>query len=293
MQRFVSSMMVLVWLPACAGAVGTLPSSKDSGSGLGALTVSLVVPEEGPTEGGTPLTIQGSGFTEQVGVEIGGAACGSLVVLSAVELTCTTPGGNAGVQSLTATRGEDGASASVLFTYTDGEGTGGGTGGTGGGSGTGSDGGSGTGGGTSGATVPVDYCHLQYPCSQTLTGGAESAPVYVWVYQGGVTEGVGQGAGVSVEIGVGPDGSDPAGGGWTWSAASYNTDKDGLSPLANDEYEGAFFAPGTGNHDFCGRVSADGGLSWTLCDGGGSDCNGSGSDDGYSPSDAGQLTVSP
>jgi hypothetical protein len=184
-------------------------------------------------------------------------------------------------------------------------GTGGGTdGGTDSGTGGGTDGGtdSGTDGGTDGGTggdtgvivTPVDYCHIQYPCTMTSTAGAASSVVYVWVYQGGITVGAGQGAGVSVEVGVGPDASDPSAGGWTWSIGGYNGDKDGLTAgdLSNDEYQGSFTTPATlGSYDYCGRVSADGGASWTYCDSGGSSCGGSGSDDGYSAANAGQLSV--
>ena len=276
-------------LPACTGEVGALPKADDTGVALGALSLDRIVPALGPVEGGTSATLTGSGFTDDVRVTLGSAPCAALTVVSAVELACTTPANAAGEYAVTVTRPGDGATASVAFTYAAGGEEGGGTGGEEGG-GTGGE----EGGGTGGTTTPVDYCHLQYPCSQSLAAGATAAMTYVWVYQGGVTEGVGQGAGLTVEIGVGADGSNPASGGWTWSSAAYNDDKDGLSPLANDEYGGTFVAPtAAGAHDYCGRVSADGGASWRYCDGGGADCSGNGTDDGYSATDAGQLTVTP
>jgi hypothetical protein len=134
---------------------------------------------------------------------------------------------------------------------------------------------------------------VQWPCSMTASRGSASPLVYVWVYQAGVTPGVGEGAGMTVEVGVGPDGSSP-GSGWSWSAAAWNDDKDGINPgdLANDEYAGSFTVPATaGSYDYGARVSADGGLSWTHCDLGGSGCGGNGSDDGTSPSTAGALTA--
>lgn len=142
-------------------------------------------------------------------------------------------------------------------------------------------------------TIPVDYCHLQYPCDMTLVSGSASDVVYGWVYQAGVTDGVGEGIGMTVEVGVGPDGSDPATDtSWSWASMSYNVDTDGLSPDANDEYAGSFVAPSTaGDYDFCLRVSADGGASWTYCDAGGVSCGGLGSSDGYLPAEAGQLVV--
>lgn len=130
----------------------------------------------------------------------------------------------------------------------------------------------------------------------TAAPGATSDAVYVWVYQAGVTEGAGQGTGVTVDVGVGDDGTNPATSGtWGWTAASWFDDKDGLTPgdLANDEYTGTFTAPSaTGSHDYAARASADGGISWTYCDfGGATECLGNGSDDGYSSTMAGDLTV--
>ena len=143
--------------------------------------------------------------------------------------------------------------------------------------------------------VPVDYCHLQWPCTLNTASGTPSSTLYVWVYQAGVTEGVGVGPGIQVEVGVGPDGSNPAtSSSWVWSGASYNVDTDGLSvgDRANDEYSGNFVAPlVSGSYDYCGRVSADGGRSWAYCDLGGSGCGGSGSSDGYSAVTTGNLTV--
>ena len=145
-----------------------------------------------------------------------------------------------------------------------------------------------------GATMAVDYCHLQWPCTMTLARGSASLEVYAWVYQGGVTVGSGAGTGVAVQLGVGPDGTSPVTDArWAWSPMTYNADKDGLSAgdLANDEYAGTFVAPEPGAWDYCARVSVDGGRSWTACDAGGEGCPGRGSDDGYAAASAGQLTV--
>ena len=191
-----------------------------------------------------------------------------------------------------------------------GSGDGGGTSGDGGGTtsdggGTTSDGGGGTadtgtgdgGTGDGGAAATVDYCHLQWPCGQTGVAGESSEPVYLWVYEPGVTEGKGAGSGLQVQVGVGADGSDPAAGAWTWTTAAWSSDKDGLVPgdRANDEYVGTFTLPGVaGAYDDAGRASADGGVSWLYCDlaeADGNGCGGAGSADGYAPSEAGALTV--
>jgi hypothetical protein len=158
----------------------------------------------------------------------------------------------------------------------------------------GSDGGtSDGGGGDTGASDGVDYCHVQWPCSMRIAAGDTSEAVYVWVYQSGVTEGVGAGGGVQVEVGVGAEGSDPSDGTWAWTSASFNADKDGLTSgdLANDEYQGTFVAPSkSGDYRYAGRVSLDG-STWTSCDLGGDSCPGSGSTDGYDSSTAGVVTV--
>ncbi|MEC7946119.1 MAG: IPT/TIG domain-containing protein [Myxococcota bacterium] len=306
MNRILSALLVVLPAGGCDGAVGSLPPVADPAGGHGPLTLERVMPAAGPAAGGTTVQLTGTGFINDLAVVIGVEPCRDLTVVSAVELACTTPGSAAGVYAVTVTRRDDGATAFSSFTY---EGSGGvrGEGDTGaddtgseagtGAGGTGGDGGAGSGGGaggTGGATTPVDYCHLQYPCGQAGDANDLSDPTYIWVFQRGVTEGIGQGAGIVVDVGVGPDGTHPVSGGWTWTRAVYNEDKDGLSPLANDEYGGTFRLPASGgSYDFCGRVSADGGASWTYCDAGGTTCGGGGSADGYRAAEAGQLTIAP
>lgn len=137
----------------------------------------------------------------------------------------------------------------------------------------------------------IDWGNTQWPCSTSASAGA-TFNVYGWVYHAGITDSAGQGVGITAEAGVGPDGSDPeTDTGWTWTATSYNGDKDGASALANDEYWGILTAPSaSGSYDYAWRYSTDGGLSWKYADLGGS-CGGRGTDDGYDPSTAGALTV--
>jgi hypothetical protein len=272
-----------------------------------AFVLEALDPSSGPASGGTTVSVRGSGFTDAASVDIDGAPCASLTFVSSSQLACVTAGGAPGAATLTVTQGS--ASASATFTYLA---TDTGTSDTGNGEDSGADSGAdpdsgadsavdsgadsaGDSGADTGPLEAVDYCHLQYPCSQELAPASASAAVYGWIYEAGVTVGAGAGAGVRAEVGVGPDGSDPASAsGWTWAPMSYNTDKDGLSAgdLANDEYAGTFTAPtGPGAYDYCLRVSVDEGRSWTYCDGGGVSCAGSGSDDGYRAADAGQLSV--
>jgi hypothetical protein len=78
-------------------------------------------------------------------------------------------------------------------------------------------------------TVQIDWCNLQWPASGTITlGGAFD--VYAQVYEPGVTNSLGQGAGITAWIGYSTTNSDPST--WTnWVAATFNTDAGN-----NDEY---------------------------------------------------------
>lgn len=54
-------------------------------------TVSSIGPDSGPSEGGTSVTIQGTGFQSGAGVTFGGIAATSVVVVSPTQITCVTP----------------------------------------------------------------------------------------------------------------------------------------------------------------------------------------------------------
>jgi hypothetical protein len=131
----------------------------------------------------------------------------------------------------------------------------------------------------------VDYCHLQWPCEVAGPAGSVSPQVYAWIYQGGVSQGAGQGVGVLFDLGVGASGTDPElDASWEWETMTYFGDRDGLTEgdLANDEYAGTFEIPAVaGTYAYTARASADDGLTWTLCDLGGDSCNLGGSGDGY------------
>ncbi|WP_308198052.1 IPT/TIG domain-containing protein [Saccharopolyspora soli] len=100
-----------------AGAAGTVPitltTSGGSTNGLfytyvAAPTVTDVDPAEGPTAGGTPVTIGGTGLTTTSQVTFDGAPA-SFSVLSDTELTAVTPAGTAGTADIvvTTTGGSD------------------------------------------------------------------------------------------------------------------------------------------------------------------------------------------
>lgn len=62
-----------------------------------------VNPTSGALQGGTDLTIVGSGFQQGSTVTIGGASCTSVVFVSDSKLTCVTPGHTGGAASVTVT----------------------------------------------------------------------------------------------------------------------------------------------------------------------------------------------
>jgi len=81
-----------------------------------------------------------------------------------------------------------------------------------------------------GSSNQLDWVNLQWPSTGTITLGGNYG-VYAQVYEPGVTEAGGQGAGISCWIGYSASNSDPSGTGWTWIPANYNLDVGN-----NDEY---------------------------------------------------------
>ena len=81
-------------------------------------------------------------------------------------------------------------------------------------------------------TNVVDWCNIQFPGWGSVRSGSEFL-VYARVYEAGVTEAAGQGAGISAWIGYSTVNNNPATNpsDWTWIAASYNVDAGN-----NDEY---------------------------------------------------------
>ncbi len=105
-------------------------------------------------------------------------------------------------------------------------------------------------------TIPtdeVDWCNLQFPESGNIRGGTDF-DVYARVYEVGVTDAAGQGAGITAWIGYSTDNTDPST--WTnWVLASYNTDAGN-----NDEYM-ANISPGltNGSYYYAARFQLNGG----------------------------------
>src|SRR2546425_12752872 len=77
----VGSLVATVVIPGCNDVTPPPPE----------LTVTAVNPGTGPLAGGTSVTITGTNFLNVTSVTIGGTALGSRTVLSAAEITGTTP----------------------------------------------------------------------------------------------------------------------------------------------------------------------------------------------------------
>ena len=109
----------------------------------------------------------------------------------------------------------------------------------------------------------VDWGNLQWPPATTTTIGQATETIYGQVWQSGVTEGPGQGAGITAELGYGPDGSNPEGNSsWTWITATHNS----AYTNNNDEYMGTITPLAAGTNDYAYRYSRNGGIDWSYCD---------------------------
>ncbi len=81
-------------------------------------SVTSISPSFGPTAGGTSVTIAGTDFASGT-VTIGGASATNVTVVSATQITATTPAGTAGARDVVFTRTPDGKSGTLTggFTY--------------------------------------------------------------------------------------------------------------------------------------------------------------------------------
>ncbi|MEM7159730.1 MAG: hypothetical protein AAF799_43215 [Myxococcota bacterium] len=136
----------------------------------------------------------------------------------------------------------------------------------------------------------VSWCRLQFPPAVDVAVD-EVFTVYVRLFAEGLTD---QSSSndlapeLMVEMGYGPDGSNPSMGdaaSWTWVAGMGNPGWDDAKEPNNDEYWGDLAIGAAGVYDYASRISGDGGGSWVYCD----------LDDlltgGYTPDMAGQAEV--
>ncbi len=99
---------------------GTSPTgSSDQYSYVPVPTVHSLYPATGPTSGGTPVTVTGTGFTHATAVLFGSAASRSFTVASDSSLTAMTPSGSPGVVDVRVrtVSGSSPTSGADQFTY--------------------------------------------------------------------------------------------------------------------------------------------------------------------------------
>lgn len=130
----------------------------------------------------------------------------------------------------------------------------------------------------------VDWGNTQWPYAITTTVGLATETIYGRVRQDGVTPGAGRGAGITAELGYGPDGSDPENNSaWSWISTAYNPGH----TSSNDEYMASLTIMTPGTYDYAYRYTRSG-LDWTY-----GDLPPLGSDDGYAASNAGHIVIQP
>ncbi|MDR3397961.1 MAG: IPT/TIG domain-containing protein [Pandoraea sp.] len=102
-------------------AGGTSPvATADQFTYVSAPTVTNVAPNTGLTMGGTAVTLTGTGFTGATSVKFGAVAATGVNVVSATQITATSPTGAAGVVNITVTtpNGTSSTTPANQFTYT-------------------------------------------------------------------------------------------------------------------------------------------------------------------------------
>ena len=128
----------------------------------------------------------------------------------------------------------------------------------------------------------IGWANVQYPptITHTISITNRTPDVYGQVFIDGVTNAAGATAGLTAQLGYGPDGSDPAAGaGWNWIDASFNTDAGN-----NDEFKASLLPEQIGTFDYAYRYSTTHGRDWVYAD-----LDGIGN--GYTPAQAGALAV--
>lgn len=128
---------------------------------------------------------------------------------------------------------------------------------------------------------PGTRCQLLGPAWLITAPGDTSDPVELAL---AVAEGTTLG---EVEVGYGPDGSEPGSEEWSWSAAEsigVTTEAAGTIAAGSPRYRGRLQVSDNGRYDYAFRIREAGSDEWVTCD-----LNGSA--DGYQPQAAGDLVV--
>ncbi|NBX80865.1 MAG: hypothetical protein EBQ94_10905, partial [Flavobacteriales bacterium] len=111
----------------------------------------------------------------------------------------------------------------------------------------------------------LDYANLQFPPTAAICAGG-SANIFGQVYEAGLTEAGGQGAGVTVHCGISPVNTNSNPNTWSsWTAATFNTQSGN-----NDEYQSTIgSALSAGTYYYAFRYSYNGCIAYGGYSGGG------------------------
>src|ERR1700687_5090743 len=104
-----------VLLPGCGG--GTIKPNTPNPPTNPAPTVTSITPNSGTINGGTAVTITGTGFLAGAPVSLGGAPATGVTLVSSTSITATTPAHVAGAVNVMVTNA-DAQSATLTSGYT-------------------------------------------------------------------------------------------------------------------------------------------------------------------------------
>ncbi|MBT9560707.1 MAG: IPT/TIG domain-containing protein [Myxococcales bacterium] len=196
-------------------------------------TLTKVAPTSGKLEGGDAVTLTGTGFQPGATVRFGLASASQVSVGSdGTSLSCTSPVGEGKGPVDVTVINPDKQQATLV-------------------------------GGFEYQAGLVQFAVLVAPFDLSVPVGSTPDAARVQIYHPGVTPGQGAGTGLYVELGVGPENSEPAAASWTWKSATY-VGQAGLSDN-DDLWEGAFPTLTPGAYDFAFRCSLDG-ETWVYAD---------------------------
>ena len=214
--------------------------------------VDSLTPPSGPAAGGTPLTIKGAGIAAGATVTLDGMACTPVTVSAdAKTLGCKTPTHAPGKVDVTVTNpGDQVKTLKAAFTYDD---------------------------------YPAATLILSGDLAPVSTDAVSFAGLSALAKVPAYSQLPGQTAGLSVEFGWGPFGTDPTQDKtWQWVAGTYAGD-DALGK-GEENFTGAFAVLSAGKYSFTARVTWQGTLTYGDADG---------SENGISVAKLGTLTVVP
>ena len=196
--------------------------------------ITAVNPTKGSTYGGDPVEVDGENFVQGTLVYFGSQQASHIIVQNSAVIVCKTPSHPAGKVDVKVVN-TDGQSATLpeAFEF------------------------------EAPAALP-EWGNLQWPYSTRSEPQKESEDIYGQVFHPGITEGIGQGAGIFAQLGFGPRGVMPLDSSWLFFDAVYNGDSGN-----NDEYKAKLTINNAGHFAYTYRYSFDK-TNWLYADSDGS-----------------------